>query len=47
MMGMVGNVEASLPYVMRNQRLFELGQAKQCEFTQQPAMQQAAPESPQ
>jgi len=40
MAGMMGNMEASMPYIMRNEHLYELGQAKQCEFTQQPAMQQ-------
>jgi hypothetical protein len=40
MASMMGNMQASMPYMMRNQRLFELGQAKQCAFTQQPAMQQ-------
>ena len=37
MAGMMGNMQASMPFIMRQQRLFELGQAKQCAFTQQPA----------
>jgi hypothetical protein len=36
MAGMMGNMQASMPFIMRQQRLFELGQAKQCAFTQQP-----------
>jgi hypothetical protein len=42
MMSMMGNMEASMPYVMRGQRLYELGQAQQCAFLQAP--QQPAPQ---
>ena len=33
---MVQNIEATMPYLMRNQRLYELAQVQQCAFPQQP-----------
>lgn len=45
MNSMFGNMEASMPYVMRDQRLYELAQAQQCAFLQGP--QQPAPQEQQ
>lgn len=50
--GMIANMEASMPYVMRGQRLYELAQAQQCAFmqgppAQQPQEQQVAPQEQQ
>ena len=47
--GMMANVEASMPYVMRGQRLYELARTQQCAFVQGPPVgppqeQQAPPQ---
>jgi hypothetical protein len=44
MMSMMDNVNASMPYVMRGQRLYELAQAQQCAFLQAPPTEQIPPQ---